>query len=247
MAELLIGVNKNRAHGGLEMTIIKARVEMRKILIVGTAALIMAGCTTNPYTGERRASRTVTSGAAGAGAGAAAGAIIGAIAGDAGKGAAIGAGVGAATGVGIGVYQDRQQAKLRERLASTGVSVTRVGDNIQLNMPSDITFATASSEITPEFYETLNTVAIVLAEYDRTAVSVYGHADARGADDFNQELSQRRAASVANYLAGQGVVPGRLQAVGFGENRPIADNSTQSGQALNRRVEILIDPIEEQF
>lgn len=220
---------------------------MRKLILASALAVFAVGCTTNPYTGERRAGRVVTSGAAGAGAGAAAGAIIGAIAGDAGKGAAIGAAVGAATGVGIGVYQDQQQAKLAERLASSGVSVTREGDNIYLNMPSDITFATASSEITPGFYETLNSVAIVLAEFDKTSVSVYGHADSRGAEDFNQTLSEQRALSVSSYLGGQGVNPGRLQAVGFGENRPVADNTTESGQAANRRVEIIIDPIESAF
>ena len=221
---------------------------MKKILILGAAiALMAAGCATNPYTGEQRASRTVTSGAGGAAAGAAAGAIIGAISGNAGKGAAIGAAVGGATGVGIGVYQDRQAAKLRERLASSGVSVTRQGDNIYLNMPSDITFATASSEIQPGFYETLNSVAIVLREFDRTSVSVYGHADARGADDYNQQLSERRALSVSNYLSGQGVYGQRLHAIGYGETRPIADNTTVSGQAANRRVEIVIDPIESQF
>ena len=220
---------------------------MRKLLLASALAIFAIGCTTNPYTGERRAGRTVTSGAAGAGAGAAAGAVIGAIAGNAGKGAAIGAAVGAATGVGIGVYQDRQQAKLRERLASSGVSVTREGDNIYLNMPSDITFATASSEITPGFYETLNSVALVLAEFDKTSVSVYGHADARGADDYNQQLSEKRALSVSNYLASQGVNGARLQAVGFGETRPVADNTTESGQAANRRVEIVIDPVESEF
>lgn len=220
---------------------------MRKLILASAVAIFAIGCTTNPYTGEKRASRTVTSGALGAGAGAAAGAVIGAIAGDAGKGAAIGAAVGAASGVGIGVYQDRQQAKLRERLASTGVSVTREGDNIYLNMPSDVTFSTASAEVTPSFYETLNSVAIVLAEFDKTSVSVYGHADARGADDYNQQLSQERALSVSNYLSSQGVAGQRLNAVGFGESRPVADNSTESGQAANRRVEIVIDPIDSEF
>lgn len=220
---------------------------MRKVLLLGVMSLVIASCSTNPFTGERRASRAVTSGAAGAGAGAAAGAVIGAIAGDAGKGAVIGASVGAATGVGIGVYQDRQQAKLREQLASTGIYVTRVGDNIQLNMPSDVTFETAQSDITPGFYDTLNSVALVLKEYDRTTISVYGHADARGADDYNQALSERRAISVSSYLASQGVENLRLSSVGFGETRPIGDNETESGQALNRRVEIIIDPIEEQF
>ena len=220
---------------------------MRKLILASAMAIFAVGCTTNPYTGEKRASRTVTSGAMGAGAGAAAGAAIGAIAGNAGKGAAIGAAVGAATGVGIGVYQDRQQAKLRERLAASGVSVTRDGDNIYLNMPSDITFDTAQSQIKPGFYETLNSVAIVLAEFDATTVSVYGHADARGADDYNQRLSEQRALSVSNYLASQGVAGQRLNAIGFGETRPVADNSTTSGQAANRRVEIVIDPIESRF
>ena len=220
---------------------------MRKLILAGAVAIFAVGCTTNPYTGERRASRTVSSGAAGAGAGAAAGAIIGAIAGNAGKGAAIGAAVGAATGVGIGVYQDRQQAKLRERLAASGVSVTRDGDNIYLNMPSDITFATNSSDITPGFYETLNSVAIVLNEFDKTTISVYGHADATGSDSYNQALSQRRALSVSNYLASQAVVPARLQAIGFGETRPVATNDTVTGRAANRRVEIVIDPIDEAF
>jgi outer membrane protein OmpA-like peptidoglycan-associated protein len=220
---------------------------MRKAFLVGALAVIAVGCTTNPYTGEERPSRAVTSGAGGAAAGAAAGAVIGAMTGSPGKGAAIGAAVGAATGVGIGVYQDRQQAKLRERLAASGVSVTRQGDNIILNMPSDITFDTAQSDIKSGFYETLNSVAIVLKEFDKTTVTVAGHADSRGSDSYNMDLSQRRALSVSNYLASQGVSPSRLNAVGYGETRPIGDNNTTSGQGLNRRVEIVIDPREEQF
>lgn len=220
---------------------------MRKTIILGVVAIFAVACTTNPYTGERRASRTVTSGAAGAGAGAAAGAIVGAIAGDAKKGAIIGAGVGAAAGVGIGVYQDRQQAKLRDRLANSGVSVTREGDNIRLNMASDITFPVNQSAINPGFYETLNSVAIVLKEFDKTTISVYGHADSTGPEAYNQTLSEKRSLSVSNYLAAQGVMPSRLRSIGFGESRPIADNSTDYGRAANRRVEILIDPNENQF
>lgn len=220
---------------------------MRKMVILSAAALVAVGCTTNPYTGERRAGRVVTSGAAGAGAGAAAGAIIGAIAGDAAKGAVIGAGVGGATGIGIGVYQDQQQEKLRQRLARSGVSISRNGDSILLNMPSDITFETASADVTSNFYETLNAVAITLNEYDKTAINVYGHADARGSDEFNQDLSERRAISVSDYLVSQGINGQRLLAVGFGEKRPVADNESARGQALNRRVEIVIDPIESAF
>lgn len=221
---------------------------MRKLLIIGALAAFAAACSTNPYTGERRASRTVTSGAGGAAAGAAAGAVLGqVIGGKPGKGAAIGAAVGAATGVGIGVYQDRQQAKLRDRLAASGVSVTRDGDNIFLNMPSDVTFNVNQSAIRGDFYETLNSVAIVLNEYDKTTISVFGHADATGSDSYNQQLSEKRALSVSNYLAGQGVSPQRLRAIGYGETRPIADNGTEGGRAANRRVEIVIDPIDAAF
>ncbi len=216
---------------------------MRKIMLLGAVAVLAAACTTNPYTGERRAGRVVTSGAGGA----AAGAIIGAATGSAGKGALIGAAAGAVIGGGIGVYQDQQQAKLRERLVNAGVQVQREGDNIRLIMPSDITFDTAKSDIQPGFYETLNSVAVVLAEFNKTSVTVAGHADARGSDSYNLDLSQRRALSVSNYLAAQGVNPGRLNAVGYGETRPIGDNASAAGQSLNRRVEILIDPVESQF
>lgn len=220
---------------------------MRKAVILGALAIFAVGCTTNPYTGEKRAGRVVTSGAGGAAAGAAAGAIIGAATGSAGKGAVIGAAAGAAIGAGIGVYQDQQQAKLRERLLNAGVQVQRDGDNIHLIMPSDITFDTAQSEIKSSFYQTLNAVAEVLVEYKKTTITVAGHADSRGADAYNMDLSQRRALSVSNYLASQGVNPARLNAIGYGETRPVADNSTAAGQAANRRVEITIDPVESQF
>jgi outer membrane protein OmpA-like peptidoglycan-associated protein len=216
---------------------------MRKAIILATVAVFAAGCSTNPYTGERRASRTVTSGAGGAAAGAAAGAIAGAIAGKPGKGAAIGAAIGAAAGVGIGVYQDRQQAKLRERLLNSGVQVQRDGDNLILLMPSDITFAVNQDSINPGFYETLNSVAIVLNEFNKTTVTVNGYASSSGSADYNMQLSQRRALSVSNYLAAQGVTPARLRSVGYGEQ--YADQSRDL--AADRRVEIIIDPIESQF
>ncbi len=220
---------------------------MRKAVIVGALAIFAVGCTTNPYTGEKRAGRVVTSGAGGAVAGAAAGAVIGAATGGAGKGAAIGAAAGAVIGGGIGVYQDQQQAKLRERLVNAGVQVQRDGDNIHLIMPSDITFDTAQSDVKASFYETLNAVAEVLDEFDKTMVTVAGHADARGSDSYNMDLSQRRALSVSNYLGSHGVEPARLNAIGFGETRPVGDNATASGQGQNRRVEITLDPIENEF
>jgi outer membrane protein OmpA-like peptidoglycan-associated protein len=138
---------------------------------------------------------------------------------------------------------DNQEAKLRQRLARSGVSVTRQGDDIILNMPSNITFDTDRSDIRPQFYDTLNSVALVLNEFNRTHVEVYGHTDSDGSDSYNYDLSQRRANSVAQYLSSQQVNPARLGVQGMGESRPIASNATPDGKALNRRVEIVIAPM----
>ena len=218
---------------------------MKRIAIVGAAALIaLSGCATDPFTGERRASRTAQGGAIGAAGGAAAGAVLGEVIGDkAGKGAAIGAAAGALLGGGIGVYMDRQEAQLREQLEGTGVSVTRAGDQIILNMPGNITFATASSDINSSFYPVLNSVAVVLKEYDQTQVNVAGHTDSRGSDSYNLDLSKKRASQVADYLVSQPQVnPARFNVIGFGEARPIASNASEAGMAANRRVEITLSP-----
>ncbi len=159
------------------------------------------------------------------------------------KSVLIGAGIGALTGGGIGLYQDRQEAKLREELRNTGVSVTRNGDTIILNMPSNITFASGVSSIRPEFYRVLNSVALVLREFNKTVVNVYGHTDSDGGATFNQQLSEQRGVNVTRYLVSQGTDKRRYYVVGYGEERPIASNSTADGKARNRRVEIEIDPI----
>ena len=215
-----------------------------------TAALaslaMIAGCTADPFTGEQRVSRTVV----GAGSGAAVGALAGLLVGkttnaDTRKAVLIGAGVGALTGGGVGVYMDRQAAKLREQLAGTGVSVTKRGNTIILNMPSNITFDTDQSAVKPQFYDTLNSVGLVLKEFDRTLVNVYGHTDSDGSSGYNQQLSQNRAVSVARYLSGQGVDRRRFYVVGYGEEQPIASNASAAGKAENRRVEIEIEPLRE--
>ena len=213
------------------------------------AALLMAfggvvatsGCTTNPYTGESQVSKT----AIGAVLGAAAGAGIGALANrrNRAKGALIGAGIGTLAGGAVGAYMDVQEAKLREQLAGTGVGVTRVGDEIVLNMPGNVTFATDSSEIRSNFYKVLNSVGLVLAEYDKTIIEVTGHTDSTGSDEYNQTLSQRRADNVGNYLVGQGVMNQRVLTQGFGETMPIADNATKGGREQNRRVELRLVPL----
>lgn len=217
----------------------------RTAAVVSVAALVaLSGCTTlDPYTREEKTSNV----AKGAVIGAAAGAVVGLISGDNSrerkKRALIMAGVGTVAGAGVGGYMDQQEMKLRQRLEATGVSVTRDGDNITLNMPGNITFAVDSADINASFYEVLNSVALVLNEYNKTMVEVAGHTDSTGADDYNQALSQRRASSVASYLQTRQVLGERMIIVGGGEKYPVADNSTPAGRQQNRRVEITIVPI----
>ena len=214
------------------------------ILAVTTATVFVTGCQTlDPYTREEKTSQATKGALIGAGVGAVVGLISGDDAVERRQRALIGAGVGALAGGAIGHYQDRQEAALRAELEGTGVSVTRIGDNITLNMPGNVTFATDSSNISPAFYDVLNSVGKVLDEFDKTVVEVAGHTDSAGSDAYNQGLSERRAASVANYLRSQGVMAERLITVGMGESRPIADNSTTSGRQMNRRVEITMVPV----
>ena len=208
-------------------------------LVIGVSA-----CSTiNPYTGEKQTSKAVK----GAGIGAAAGAVVGLISGDNGrerrKNALIGAGIGAIAGGSVGYYMDVQEAKLREKLSGTGVSVTRDGDNIILNMPGHITFGVDSADISSDFYQVLDSVTIVVNEFDKTLIEVMGHTDSTGSDQYNQQLSERRARSVTDYFASREIVPQRLQDYGYGENYPVAANDSEQGRALNRRVEIALVPI----
>jgi outer membrane protein OmpA-like peptidoglycan-associated protein len=212
-----------------------------KAAAVGMTVLSFAACTTiNPYTGEQQTSKVVK----GAGIGAAAGAVAGLLTkGDKLENALIGAGVGALAGGGVGYYMDVQEAKLRQKLANTGVSVTRNGDNITLNMPSSITFATNSADLNAQFFNALDGVTMVLKEYDKTVIEVAGHTDSTGSEQYNQALSERRAQAVASYLASHGVNQKRLITVGAGELHPIASNDTEAGRAQNRRVELTIVPV----
>ncbi len=211
---------------------------LTKGIVVGLI-FTLSGCTTvNPYTEQQQTSNVVK----GAGAGAIVGAIIGAMRGDrktALKGALIGAGVGG----GVGYYMNVQEAKLRQRLRGTGVSVSRVGNNLVLNMPSNVTFRTGSSNINASFYQVLDSVAIILTEYTDTMVAVTGHTDSVGSVASNQSLSEQRAQNVASYLRSQNVAGQRFNVMGYGEQSPVATNSTQQGRAQNRRVEITLTPL----
>jgi outer membrane protein OmpA-like peptidoglycan-associated protein len=217
---------------------------MKNSVIALTAAAFLAACTTNPYTGEQQASKGLLGAGTGAVLGGAAGALLGATTSvKTRKAALIGAGIGALAGGGVGVYMDQQEAKLRQRLQNSGVSVTRVGDNIVLNMPSNVTFDTGQAEVKPQFFETLNTVGIVLQEYNQTLVDVIGHTDADGSDEYNDDLSRRRAGAVAEYLVSQQNDQSRFSVEGRGEQQPIASNASAVGKAQNRRVEITIQPL----
>ena len=214
------------------------------ILVATTAMVFITGCETlDPYTREEKTSQATKGALIGAGIGAVVGLMSGDDAVERRQRALIGAGVGALAGGAIGAYQDRQEAELRAELEGTGVSVTRIGDNITLNMPGNITFATDSSDLSPAFFDVLNSVGKVLTEFDQTVVEVAGHTDSTGSDAYNQGLSERRASSVATYLRSQGIMTDRLITIGMGESRPIADNSTSAGRQANRRVEITLVPI----
>jgi outer membrane protein OmpA-like peptidoglycan-associated protein len=203
-------------------------------------SLLLGACqTTNPYTGQQQVNNTTK----GAGIGAATGAVIGALAGGSRKSALIGAGIGAIAGGGVGAYMDNEEAKLRQQLQGTGVSVTRNGDNLILNMPGNVTFATNQSDIQASFYPVLNSVALVLKEYEKTMIDVVGHTDSTGTLQYNMQLSQARAASVGQYLQGQGVQPVRIATQGVGPQYPIASNDSTEGRSQNRRVELILRPL----
>ena len=222
---------------------IRIQKSMRLVACI-TVALFVTACSIDPYTGEEKASNT----AKGAGWGALGGAVLGAAVSskkDRKKGALIGAAAGVAAGGGYGYYMDRQEAKLRARLEGTGVGVQRVGDTIKLIMPGNITFDTGSSVIMSGFTSVLDSVALVAKEFDKTLMQVNGYTDSTGSFQTNQTLSEQRAGSVARYFMNQGVASSRIRATGYGPRDPIADNSTASGRAQNRRVEIELLPMQQ--
>jgi outer membrane protein OmpA-like peptidoglycan-associated protein len=206
-------------------------------------AVVQACTTLDPYTREEQVARAQRQAVIGAAAGAAVGLITGDSSMERKKRALVGAGLGALAGAGVGAYMDRQEARLREELDRTGVSVTRDGDNITLNMPGNITFATNSADLNASFYDVLNSVSMVLAEFDQTVIEVAGHTDSTGTDSYNQQLSERRAASVVAYLGTRNVLPDRMIAIGAGETRPVASNETDVGRQQNRRVELTLVPL----
>ena len=213
------------------------------ILSAVAVAVALSGCAatedfaTNP---EKQKTRQ------GAGIGALAGTAIGLIAGGGWEGALIGAGVGALAGGMAGNYMDKQEAKLRQQMAGTGVEVVRKGDNLTLDMPGNVTFAFDSAKLNPQFDPVLSKVAQTLVEYNKTVIQIAGHTDSTGSHAYNMKLSEQRAASVKAFLQGQGVPAARMVTIGVGPDYPIASNDTEAGRAENRRVEITIVPVTEE-
>ncbi len=219
----------------------------KPIIALSLSSIIaLSGCTTfDAYTGEQKTTNTVK----GAGIGAGTTLVLSYLANknksssERKKRMLRDAGIGAIVGGGVGYYMDTQEAKLRQQLRSTGVGVERDGDNINLIMPGNITFSTNSGDLRADFYTVLDSVALVLEEFKQTTIVVSGYTDSTGTDAYNQTLSEGRASSVVTYLINKQVTPARFETIGFGEQNPIADNNTEEGRSLNRRVELTLLPI----
>jgi len=217
---------------------------VKTALALVISAGLAAGCqTTDPYTGETTTTSATYGALIGAGAGAAVGMISGRDAKQRRQRALIGAGVGALAGGAVGAYMDKQEDEIRKVMRDSGVTVTRRGDDIILNMPGNITFRTDSADLNSQFYKVLDGVAQVAKKYDKTIIEVAGHTDSTGTAEYNRALSQRRASSVADYLVTRGVAQARLMTAAGGEDHPIASNATDQGRAANRRVEVTLSPL----
>lgn len=207
------------------------------IILLALGAMTLAGCVT-PTTEDNRRTNT----------GAVAGALLGGALGATSNGddkllkTVVGAGIGAAIGGAIGATLDQQARDLRNSIGDDRVSVTNTGSELIVNLPQDILFATDSADLRGDLTRDMQAVARSLMNYPNSTVQVVGHTDNTGSAAYNQNLSQRRAQSVAGVLLSNGVPGGRIQAFGRGEDQPIASNLSESGRAQNRRVEIIIRP-----
>lgn len=215
------------------------------VVLAACLVTFVSGCAT--YGAENGSTdphqRTKRGALIGAAIGAAAGLLSGDSAVERRQHAMVGAGIGALAGGAVGNYQDRQEAELRRDTEGTGIAVSRDGDVIKLNLPDGVTFDFNRTDIKPQFYPSLNTVAETLRAYHQTMIEVSGHTDSIGSEASNQHISEQRAQNVAAYLVGQGVQRERFETIGLGKRFPIADNATEQGRSLNRRVEIRLVPL----
>ncbi len=213
------------------------------VAMVATVSILFTGCAsdgTMTQTGQGAAIGTLG--------GAALGAALGSFSGNAGRGALIGAVGGALAGGMVGAYMENQRKDFEKALApEISAGVIRVeklpNDQLLVGMTGETSFEVDSDQIKPGFYSTMDKISGIVNKYGKTELKVAGHTDNTGSAQHNQTLSERRAGSVARYLEGDGVVPQRIYATGYGKNQPIAGNETEAGRRLNRRVDITIVPI----
>lgn len=211
----------------------------KSLLLFSGASLMLATACTDPNGGPNGYQKTKSGAVIGGLVGAATGALA---SDDKGKGAVIGGLVGAAGGAAIGNALDRQEADLRRNLDNSQIQITNTGDRLIVTMPQDILFATDSSTVSGGLRSDLYTVAQSLQNYPNSTVQVIGHTDNTGSAEYNQSLSERRAAAVTQVLADGGVPYARIRSFGRGEDQPVASNLSEAGKAQNRRVEIVILP-----
>jgi len=199
-------------------------------LLIVTLLLAFAGCA-----GMSNQEKGVL---IGAGSGAAVGGAIGSQSGNTALGAIIGAAIGGLAGGLIGDYMDDQAEEIQRDLE--GATVERIGEGIKITFDSGILFDVAESSLHAEAETNLTKLAEILNKYDDTEILIEGHTDATGSDDYNMTLSRNRASAVAVHLEGARVLPTRFTIMGYGEAQPVADNTSASGRASNRRVELAI-------
>lgn len=211
---------------------------MRNQLMIAAVAssMMLAGCATDPMTGQTQ----INKGALGAIAGGLGGAAISKATG--GEKTGRDAAIGAAVGGGIGLYMQNQANKLKQQMQGTGVSVQQnPNGNIDLVMPGSITFAFDDATLNNSFKPTLDKLASTMVDYNKTTITIAGHTDSKGDAGYNKNLSQQRAYAVANYLSARGVASNRINVVAYGESSPVASNNTEAGRQQNRRVELTIN------
>lgn len=216
---------------------------MRKLLVL-MLMVGLAGC-------AQPMNKTQSGTLAGTGIGAAVGAGLGQAIGGNTKSTLLGAGIGALlggiAGNRVGAYMDAQEQAMRQELAAVeGASIQRNANTLALTFKSETMFDVDSAKLKSGAYDELFRVSKVLNQYPQTTLLVAGHTDSTGTEQYNQQLSERRAEVVKNALAGDGVNPARIRTIGYGESKPIASNATEAGRQLNRRVEITIEPIQQQ-
>jgi len=202
-------------------------------LLVLATMLTITGCST--YNGLNKSQKGAVIGVGG---GAVAGGIVGKIAGNTALGAIIGAAVGGATGAIIGHHMDKQADEIKKQVP--GAKVERVGEGIVVEFSSAVLFGFDQSSLTSQSQGTLNQLITVLNKYPDTYVEVQGHTDSTGTVEYNQGLSVKRAANVADYLTGSSITSSRITTRGFGSTVPKYTNETAEGRMQNRRVEFLI-------